>query len=177
MADPYIGEIRMFCGNYAPMGWALCDGQMLQIAQYSALYSILGIQFGGNGQTTFGLPDLRGRFPMHMGAGPNLTPRRIGEAGGCENVALTAAQMPVHNHAAAMQCQNTTGGRYSQDPTNNYPSYTDGAKIYAATPNATMNAATVQTQQAGQGQAHTNMPPFECVNFIIALEGEYPPRS
>src|SRR4051812_1587744 len=101
MAEPYIGEIMMFAGNFAPRGWALCDGSLLSISQNTALFSILGTTFGGNGQTTFGLPDLRGRLPMHPGQGPGRTGRTLGESGGAETVTLNTTQMPAHTHTAS----------------------------------------------------------------------------
>ena len=176
MADPYIGEIRMFAGNYAPMGWALCDGQILQISQYTALFAILGTTYGGNGQTTFGLPDLRGRIPMHMGTGPNLTPRRIGDSGGAEKVTMTSAQMPAHTHAVNASGQDGGGS----SPEASLPAVVnDGSgtqyMAYGNTPSTTMNQQMISA--AGQGQPHDNVQPFLCLNFIIALEGEFPPWS
>src|SRR5215213_5859350 len=100
MADPYIGEIRMFAGNFAPRGWALCNGQLLSISQNTALFSLLGTMYGGNGQTTFALPDLRGRVPLHFGQGPGLSNYVEGEVGGTETVTLTTGEMPSHNHGA-----------------------------------------------------------------------------
>ncbi len=176
MADPYIGEIRMFAGNYAPMGWALCDGQILQIAQYTALFAILGTTYGGNGQTTFGLPDLRGRIPMHMGTGPSLTPRRIGENGGAEKVTMTSAQMPAHNHIVNASGQE--GGATS--PEGGVPAVANdgsGTQYPSYSPSGTTTMSQQMLSSAGQGQSHENMQPFLCVNFIIALEGEFPPRS
>src|SRR5688572_3290597 len=104
MSEPFIGSIVLFCGNFAPKGWATCDGQLLSIAQNSALFSILGTTFGGNGQTTFALPDLRGRVPLHPGQGPGLSPYTLGESMGVENVSLLATQMPAHSHAFSAPC-------------------------------------------------------------------------
>src|SRR5262245_26202423 len=100
MSDPFIAEIKMFGGNFAPLGWATCDGQLLPISQYTALFSLLGTTYGGDGVTNFALPDLRGRVPMHPGQGPGLSPRTLGEKAGTETVTLTTAQLPAHNHAA-----------------------------------------------------------------------------
>jgi len=176
LADPYIGEIRMFAGNYAPMGWATCDGQILPIQQYTALFAILGTTYGGNGTTTFGLPDLRGRAPIHMGAGNGLTPRQIGQNGGAEKVTMTSAQMPAHNHVVNASSQEAGGN----NPANMVPAVAvDGneapVSVYSTAGNTTMSPQMIS--QAGQGQPHDNMQPFLCVNFIIALEGEFPPRS
>lgn len=176
--DPLIGEIRMFCGNFAPKGWAFCDGQLLSIAQNTALFSILGTTFGGNGQSTFGLPDLRGRVPMHPGQGPGLTPRVLGEVGGTENVTLLANQMPAHTHA--LNASNTQAGSdspangllaqsYDQNANNSVSTYAGGA------PNATLNAASIAP--AGGSLPHDNMQPYQCVSFIIALEGVFPSRN
>ena len=109
MAQPYIGEIRMFGGNFAPLGWAFCDGQLLAIAQNDALFSLIGTTYGGDGQSTFALPDLRGRIPIHQGQGPLLTPRQIGETGGSETVTLTPAQLPTHTHRLASGSAATLG--------------------------------------------------------------------
>src|SRR5438132_384897 len=107
MSEPFLGEIRMFCGNFNPRGWALCNGQLLSIAQNTALFSILGTTYGGNGQTTFALPDLRGRVPVHPGQGPGLSMYNLGENGGAESVTLTAAQMPAHQHTVTPACGNS----------------------------------------------------------------------
>jgi microcystin-dependent protein len=176
MSEPFLGEIRMFGGNFAPRGWAFCNGQILAIAQNTALFSLLGTTYGGNGQTTFALPDLRGRVPMHWGQGPGLTPRSLGETGGSENVTLLSNQMPAHTHSLnANTNQGETfspGGGVaaaavdsSQQPLN----------IYSTTANTTMSPQAIAA--AGGSQPHDNMQPFECVSFIIALEGIYPSRN
>lgn len=174
--DPFIGQIALFAGNFAPRGWALCDGQLLQIASNSALFSILGTTYGGDGRTTFGLPDLRGRAPIHPGSGPGLTVRNLGQKGGVEAVTLSDAQMPAHGHGVKASGANGT----TTDPTNAYP-----AKIiasadviinsYAATENALMNAAMIAS--TGGGASHGNMQPFLGLNYIIALVGVYPSRN
>jgi len=174
--DPFIGEIRMFCGNFAPNGWALCDGRLLDIQQYAALFSILGTFFGGNGVKNFALPDLRGRVPVHPGQGPGLSPYTMGQTGGSENVTLTSNQMPQHNHALGAS---TTPGANSS-PQNGYPASgvdSQGGAVngYAASGNTTMAPTIVG--QAGGSQPHENRPPFLCVNFIIALNGIFPSRS
>ena len=176
--DPFIGEIRMFCGNFAPSGWAQCDGQLLPIQQYTALFSILGTQFGGDGIRTFGLPDLRGRVPIHQGQGPGLSPYTIGQAGGNENVTLVQNQMPQHNHL--ITCDNGGGGKNT--PGGNLLGSVNVSateKFYSA---ATVGPSTAQMNQgaitiAGGNQPHENRQPHLCVNFIIALNGIFPSRS
>ena len=174
MSEPFIGEIRMFGGNFAPRGWAFCQGQLLSIAQNSALFSILGTTYGGNGQTTFALPDLRGRYPMQSGQGPGLTPRSLGEQGGSETVTLLSTQMPQHTHSANASSQagevpEPTGAVWAADSTATVLNYR-GSPI-----DTTMNPAAIGL--AGGNQPHNNMSPFTCVNFIIALEGIYPSRN
>jgi microcystin-dependent protein len=176
--DPILGQIIMFAGNFAPRGWAFCNGQLLSIAQNTALFSILGTTYGGDGVSTFGLPNLQGRMPMHWGNGTGLTPRTIGVMAGVESVTLVASQMPIHNHLMAANSGNgdqlspggnvpaiaNTGGRA---PTQN-PSYTTAS-------NATMASTAISA--AGGNQPHDNMPPFQCLSFIIATEGVYPTRD
>jgi len=180
--DPFLGEISMFGGNFAPRGWALCDGQLLPISQNTALFSILGTTFGGDGRTTFGLPDLRGRSPMHAGTGPGLSPRRLGEKGGVEQVALTIAQIPAHNHglsnvAVAGQITFKTDDGTS---TGNTPTVTGvfkggGTKNFpGVTSDLTANGS---TNNNGGSQTHTNVQPYQVINYIIALQGTYPSRS
>jgi microcystin-dependent protein len=174
MSEPFIGEIRMFGGNFPPRGWQFCQGQLLSIAQNTALFSILGTTYGGNGQTTFALPDLRGRVPMQQGQGPGLSPRTLGEQGGSETVTLLSTQMPAHNHA--LICSNAQAD--ASTPEGNVLAADQGGATlnYIATPlNATMNPATVGA--AGGSQPHQNMAPFLAVNFIIALEGIFPSRN
>jgi microcystin-dependent protein len=174
MAEPFIGEIRMFAGNFAPQGWALCNGQILSIAQNTALFSLLGTNFGGNGQTTFGLPNLQSRMPMHWGTGPGLTPRVIGENAGEESVPLNTNQIPAHNHTYSPRATASPGNATSPGGNVWAASSTRDAQ-YSPTPDTTMQAQA--TDATGGSQAHDNMPPFLCVTFIIALEGIYPPRS
>lgn len=165
--DPYIGEIRMFAGNFAPQGWAKCEGQLLSIQQNAALFSILGTTYGGNGTTNFALPDLRGRIPMAPGAGPGLTPHVIGEASGSENTQITVANLPAHTHAMT---GNSAAGT-SSDPTNNYPANTGAVdKEYGTSPNVSMGI----TQPTGNNVPINNVQPYLCVTFIIAIQGIYP---
>lgn len=175
MSDPFIGQIMMFGGNFAPRGWALCDGQLLQIANNTALFSLLGTTYGGDGRTTFGLPDLRGRAPLHAGSGPGLTPRNLGQRGGGETNTLTVQQMPSHTHAPNA----VAGAANQQSPANNFPA-SEAAGVTAtysnqASPDTTMNALAVGN--AGGGQAVNNMQPYVTVNFIIALVGVFPSRN
>ena len=170
--DPYIGQSIMFGGNFAPRGWALCNGQLLSIAQNTALFSILGTTYGGDGRTTFGLPDLRGRTPIHAGQGPGLTNRTLGESGGAETVILSAGQMPAHSHVANA----ASGGGSATSPQNAvWAASTARDNIYAAAADTTLSPSAIGP--AGGGQSHDNMPPYQAVNYIIALEGIYPPRD
>lgn len=173
MSDPFLGEIKMFAGNFAPVGHSFCNGALQSIAQNTALFSLLGTFYGGDGQTTFALPDLRGRIPVGMGNGPLLTPKTLGESAGVEAVTLLATQMPAHNHPP--KCSPTAGD--STSPAGNFWAANGNSSQaeYAAAGNAAMNPATVS--QAGSNQAHTNLMPFLAMNFIIAIEGIYPSRN
>lgn len=163
--EPFIGEILMVGFNFAPRGWAMCEGQLLSIASNTALFSLLGTTYGGDGRTTFGLPDLRGRFPMHAGSGPGLTSRRLGDKGGSETTTLTTNQMPSHAHGLSNLGDVRIRGGGSQ--IRGIPEGTDeGSSSLGATSDVT-----------GGGQPHSNMPPFQCVNFVIALQGIFPSRS
>ncbi|MCB1860779.1 MAG: phage tail protein [Gammaproteobacteria bacterium] len=182
MATPFIGEIVMFGGNFAPRSWALCDGQLLSISQNTALFSILGTTYGGDGRTTFGLPDLRGRVPMHPGNGPGLTPRSLGQKAGVEDVLLNTNQIPSHTHTATSTANAVTPAGNSNDAAGNF--WADDAGVASGTyhsgpANAAMNAGAVTTTLANTGgnQEHTNVQPFLCVNFIIALQGVFPSRN
>ncbi len=177
--DPFIGEIIMFGGNFAPRSWAFCNGQLLAISSNSALFSILGTTYGGDGRTTFGLPDLRGRAPVHAGRGPGLSDRRLGAKGGVETVVLNESQMPQHTHAAT-----STIHVHDEDGTTEASSgaiLANGASnIYSTgAADAALNAAAATTANANTGgsQAHDNMQPWATVNYIIALQGTYPSRS
>ncbi|BDS12550.1 phage tail protein [Aureispira anguillae] len=172
--NPFLGEIVMFGGNFAPRGWAFCDGQLLPISSNSALFSILGTIYGGDGRTTFALPDLRGRVAMHPGNGPGLTPRRLGERGGQETVTLTVNQIPAHHHnIIAVGLEGN-----SNDPTSRLLANTgafDSEYSNSTSGHVLMNSGMVQN--TGGGQSHTNIQPFTCVNYIIALQGVFPSRS
>ena len=172
--DPFIGEIAMVGFNFAPRGWAFCDGQLLAIASNQALFSLLGTTYGGDGRTTFGLPDLRGRFPMHEGTGPGLSSKSLGQKGGVENVVMTANQMPSHNHALSGQSSNgtsdlPTGHMVARDPAGT-PGYGDGAANVVG-----MHGSSIGN--VGGNQQQTNVPPFLVINFIIALQGLFPSRN
>jgi len=183
MSDPFIAEIIMFGGNFAPRGWALCDGQLLPIAQNSALFSILGTNYGGDGRTTFGLPDLRSRFPMHPGSGPGLSTRRLGEKGGVETVTLNTNQIPAHQHTGEGTVKVSGNAANTNNPTGNAlalsEAYSDRPfPVSPATPlKLRANSVEITTANTGGNQAHDNMPPFQCVNFIIALQGVFPSRN
>lgn len=174
--EPFIGEVRMFAGNFAPRGWALCDGQLLPISSNTALFSILGTTYGGDGRTSFGLPDLRGRFPMHPGNGPGLTTRQLGQKSGQETVTLTANQIPSHTHTAVMQADSGVGD--SDDPTGKVPARNaSSTPVYSDSSTVALDSSAVVVGSGGGGQPHNNMPPFLCVNYIIALQGIFPSRD
>jgi microcystin-dependent protein len=174
MPEPFIAEIRIFAGNFAPRGWAFCNGQLLPIPQNTALFSIIGTTYGGDGRTTTALPNLQGRAPMHPGSGPGLTTRRLGERGGAETQTLSEAQAPSHSHAMVgysnLEAANPTSMRGL-----------GGASWYA--PAVAPGDADVVDMDAnvigpiGGGQAHNNMQPLLALNYIIALMGLYPSRS
>lgn len=159
--------------NFPPQGWALCNGQILSIAQNTALFSLLGTTYGGNGQTTFALPDLRSRVPIHPGQGAGLSSYTIGQLGGVESVTLLATQIPSHNHG--VNCN--TGGGTQASPASAYPAVesTGTSLDYAAASNGAMNPAMIGN--TGGSQPHTNIQPYLCVNFIIALQGIFPSRN
>jgi microcystin-dependent protein len=166
MAQPYVGEIRMFGGNFAPAGWMFCVGQLLPISEYETLFNLIGTTYGGDGQETFALPDLRGRVPLHVGNGFTLA-----ETGGAESVTLTVSQIPLHNHAMLASTDIPT----SSTPANTVVGQA-AAKIYrAGVPTVTLNAASIG--QTGGSQSHTNFQPYLCINFIISLFGIFPTQS
>ena len=172
MSEPFVGEIRMFAGNFAPSGWAFCDGQLLAISENDALFSLLGTVYGGDGSTTFGLPDLRGRIPVHAGNGPGLSSRSLGSMGGAESVTLTTNQLPSHTHSAIGSGANGTDA----NPAGNFlAGSTVVAPYVQETPDTAFAAAAITA--VGGSQSHTNLMPSLCVNFIIALYGIYPTRQ
>jgi microcystin-dependent protein len=172
MNESYIGQIMLFAGNYAPAGWALCNGQLLPIQQNAALFSLIGVTYGGDGQTTFGLPDLRGRAPIHVGQGPGLQNYVWGQKGGVEEVTLSSPEMPAHIHGFGQACSTGAGGEES--PANNYLGV-QSPGIYASSQNAQMGAGT--SSAAGGNQAHENRAPYLAMNYCIALTGIYPSRD
>ncbi len=179
MADPFLGEIRMVGWNFAANGWALCNGQLMSISQNNALFALLGTTYGGDGVSTFALPNLQGRVPIHQGAGVGLSPYVMGEAAGNEAVTLLVNQMPQHNHMVAV---NNQAGSVA-DPTNallaqgNSGSGRDSVAVSNYTSGAaTGTLAPTSISIAGGNQPHANIQPFLCVNFIIALQGIFPSR-
>lgn len=174
MSEPFTAEIRIFAGNFAPRGWAFCDGQLLPIAQNTALFSLIGTTYGGDGRSTTALPNLQGRAPMHPGRGPGLTARRLGQRIGAETVTLSEAQIPSHSHTARA----TTSGANTNIPTNTTAlARSGGDRLYTSTTTANVDMASETLSTTGGGQAHTNLQPFLVLNFIIALVGLYPSRS
>lgn len=170
MSEPFIAEIRIFAGNFAPRGWAFCNGQLLPISQNTALFSLIGTTYGGDGRTTTALPNLQGRAPMHPGRGPGLTARRLGERGGTETITLSEAQMPNHTHRAIGSGEDDN----STLPVNHYY----GALSTVYTSPANLGAmADGSLPNTGGSQPHNNMQPYLAINFIIALVGLYPSRS
>jgi len=169
MPEPFVGQLMCVGFNFAPRGWALCEGQLLPIAQNTALFSLLGTTYGGDGRTSFGLPDLRGRVPMSFGQGPGLQNHPIGEKAGNETVTLTVQQLASHSHPV-----NANNSDASDTvPTNQFPA--SGGAYTANSPNTTMNANMVGP--AGGNQAHPNLQPYLTLNWIIALVGVFPSRS
>jgi microcystin-dependent protein len=175
--QPFIGEIFLFAGNFAPRNYALCNGQLLAISQNTALFSILGTTYGGNGTTTFALPDLRDRMPLHMGQGPGLSSRVLGQTGGASSVTLTVAQLPAHVHP--LTASGTPGNSASPSAAR---ASVSGARsieteIWKASPSATVNMAPNALGNTGSGQAHENRSPYLGVNYCIALVGIFPSRN
>lgn len=172
MSDPFVAEIRMFAGNFPPRGWALCNGQLLPISQNTALFSLLGTTYGGDGKSTFGLPNLQSRFPMHPGHGPGLSTRYLGESGGEAAVTVLASQIPAHSHGLKAALSPTTG---APSPDTMLSPVNGGAAIYKALSNP-QPMAPQTLSAAGASQPHNNRHPYLAVTFIIALQGVFPPR-
>ncbi len=172
MSDQFIGEIRMTGFSYAPPGWALCNGQLMPINQNQALYAVIGVNFGGDGVSTFGLPDLRGRVPVHQGTGVGLTARTMGQKSGAETVTLLTSQIPAHTHS--LMAFNDDAD--TKAPGGNFLAVT-ASQTYstATTPDIAMDPLAVGT--VGGGSAHQNMQPFQVVSFMIATTGLFPTRN
>lgn len=172
MSDPYVGEIRMFGGNFAPAGWMLCLGQLLPISENEVLFQLIGTTYGGDGESTFQLPHLQSRVPLHMGSGPGLSTRIIGETGGVESVTLTTQQIPNHGHpaigAAVTADQTSLSGALPGNSVTITP-YLNTA------PDAPFNAAAIGP--SGGSQPHENLQPYLCINFIISLFGLFPSQT
>ncbi len=172
MSEPFVGEIRMFAGNFAPRGWAFCDGQLLAVSQNDALFSLLGTIYGGDGRTTFGLPDMRGRIPIHAGTGPGLSPRRLGAKFGTEEETITVNQLPSHDH----DVKASTSVANKAAPANRVTAESSLFDLYQTGAPA-QDMSTDAIGKVGGSQSHINLMPFLCVNFIIALVGIYPSRQ
>ena len=176
MSEPFVGEIRIFGFTFAPRNWAFCDGSLLLISQNSALFSIIGTTYGGNGRTDFALPNLQGRAPMHAGNGPGLTPRTLGQTGGAETATLTANQMPSHNHAFVGDSALGNETIPSSNRLAQSPSGRGGFGLYANADNTGAMADGILLAQGGN-VAHNNLQPYLAINFCIALLGLFPNRS
>lgn len=174
MADPFVAEIRIVGFNFAPKGWAFCDGQILPISQNTALFSLLGTTYGGNGQSIFALPNLQGRSVMQPGQGPGLSLRDLGETGGSETVTLLESEIPSHSHA--LNANALPGSATLAAPTQGL-SRSGGGSAYKATPTPTAPMAGQAVTPNGGSQPHNNMMPYLTMNYIIALQGVFPPRS
>jgi microcystin-dependent protein len=180
MSNPYVGEIRIFAGNFAPAGWMLCQGQLLPISENDTLFNLIGTTYGGDGQSTFALPNLSSRIPIHMGQGAGLANYTLAQNGGVEAVTLTVQQIPAHAHPAIADGNTATSGV----PTNNYPAATATSTVYTV-PNAVgnpaapvfrnLNAATLPSQ--GGSQPHNNIQPIVAMNYIISLFGIFPSQT
>lgn len=175
MSSPFIAEIRMFGFNFAPRGWAFCNGQLLPIAQNTALFSLLGTTYGGNGTTNFGLPNLQGRAPLHPGQAPGLSPYVLGQTGGSETVTLTQNGLPSHTHAMNGSIAPPPAGGVTPDPTQGL-GRAAGGNAYGAAANLTAMSPQALSLQGGS-QPHNNLMPYLTVNFCIALQGIFPSRN
>jgi len=173
MAEPFLGQIALVGFNFAPQGWALCDGQLLSIAQFAALFNLIGTTYGGDGQSTFALPDLRSRIPVHQGQGSGTSNYVMGQTGGSEQVTLTSAQVTSHTHQA--RC--FTGGSNSQSPVNGVWAQASADTPYVSSQVGAANMAPGAIGAAGGGQPHPNLMAYQAINYIIALEGIFPSQN
>lgn len=173
MSSPFVGQIQPFSFDFAPKGWAKCDGNLLAISQNNALYSVIGIIYGGDGRTTFALPDLRGRAPMQFGHGPGLSDRRIGQKSGSQEVTLTISSLPWHNHM--VRASNSPGDSQQPQGALLAPDSSGEDRIFTSSPNTGLNFATLSN--TGGNQPHENMAPFLVINWCISLYGVIPQSS
>ncbi len=173
MADPFVAEIRIFPFNFAPRGWSWCDGQLLPLSQNTALFSLLGTTYGGNGKSNFALPDLQGRAPMHPGQGPGLSLHDLGETGGSETVTLLESEIPAHSHA--LRASSDPADVQQPSPARSLARSAPGFAYFTGSPNATL--APEALAPAGGDQPHNNMQPYLTFYFCIALQGVFPPRG
>lgn len=173
MADPFVAEIRVFPFNFAPTGWAFCNGQLLPLSQNTALFALIGTFYGGNGKSNFALPDLQGRVPMGSGDGPGLSGRFVGEAGGSASVSLIQSEIPMHSHALVAADDSAT----TNNPAGAWPArpFGRGNNLYATGSPAAMAPQAIAP--AGGGFPHNNLMPYLAMNFCIALQGIFPPRG
>ena len=177
MSEPFLGQIQTFGFTFAPRGWVNCDGQLLPINQYQALFSLLGTTYGGDGRTTFGIPGMRGRVPIHTGSGAGLPTYKLGQKGGAATVQLNDTQIPAHKHTYAVPC-NTGDGESDEPKDNYYAKAAGGETIYAtaATANSSLGG-TLLTGTKGGGQAHNNLQPYLTIRFCCATQGTFPSRN
>ena len=174
MAQPYVGEIRVFAGNFAPAGWMFCEGQLLPIDQYETLFNLIGTTYGGDGKSNFALPDMQGNAPMHPGQGPGLSLHDLGETGGTDTVTLLESEMPSHNHG--LMAEVTPSQLFAPSPTTALGRSVGGPAYQ--TSNAGLVQLNVQAiAPSGGSQPHNNLMPYLTLNFCIALQGVYPPRT
>ncbi len=177
MSDPYLGEIRPFAGTFAPRNWLMCNGQLVSIAQYDALFTLIGTAFGGDGTTTFGVPDLRGRLPVGVGQGPGLTNRVLGQVGGVESVTLTTTQMAAHSHAVVV----SGDAAESPQPANQVPAAPANGGVFYLPPNVGTQVDAPLAGDCltfvGNGQPHENRMPVTAITYIISAAGIFPQRN
>lgn len=177
MAQPFIGEIRMFGGNFAPQGWNFCDGTQLAISQYSALFTLIGTTYGGDGQTNFNLPDLRSRVPVHQGTAAAGGTYVIGQQGGVENVTLATAQLPAHTHAVQAIATGTTNVPAGNAFPAGVASSQSGSVMYGPATTSPTSLAPATVSSTGGNQPHGNIQPYTAISYIIALEGIFPSQN
>ena len=177
MSNPYLGEVRIFGFNFAPLGWATCDGQILSIAQNTALFSLLGTNYGGNGTTTFGLPNFQGDTGVQQGQGSGLSPYSVGQQSGTTTVTLNQNNLPQHNHVINTQAAGVSSQGLHAPTSTAYLGNSEPDRVYNTTATPTLSMAPQAIGSSGQGQPHDNMQPYEVLLFCIALRGVFPPRS